>query len=145
MVDIGAKHKQQYRGSLIVVPTPLGNLQDISLRQFEALTSEADIIACEDTRKTGKLLELILDRKMKGKFKAAFGADFETFFDTDQDVTGYSAKEKKKKDSATQAKAKTEPKESKADVEAEESERRTMEQEFGEVLFEGTADDRVLN
>ena len=46
----------------------------------------ADIIACEDTRKTGKLLELILDRKMKGKFKNAFGADFDTFFDTDKDI-----------------------------------------------------------
>lgn len=69
-----------------MVPTPLGNLNDISLRQFEALTQVADIIACEDTRKTGKLLELILDRKMKGKFKNAFGADFDTFFDTDKDI-----------------------------------------------------------
>ena len=79
---MGEKTTQKYRGSLIVVPTPLGNLNDISLRQFEALTTVADIIACEDTRKTGKLLELVLDRKMKGKFKNAFGADFDTFFDS---------------------------------------------------------------
>jgi 16S rRNA C1402 (ribose-2'-O) methylase RsmI len=47
------------------------------------LTNVADIIACEDTRKTGKLLEIILERKMKGKFKSAFGADFDTFWDSD--------------------------------------------------------------
>ena len=47
-----------YRGSLVIVPTPIGNLGDLSLRQYEALTT-SDIIACEDTRKTGKLIELI--------------------------------------------------------------------------------------
>ena len=86
VLDIGEKKQQQFRGSLIIVPTPLGNLGDLSLRQFEALTSAADIIACEDTRKTGKLLELILDRKVKGKFKSAFGTDFETFFDSDKNI-----------------------------------------------------------
>ena len=44
-----------YKGSLVIVPTPIGNLGDISLRQYEALTT-CDIIACEDTRKTGKML-----------------------------------------------------------------------------------------
>jgi hypothetical protein len=86
VLDITERQKQQFRGSLIIVPTPLGNLGDLSLRQFEALTSAADIIACEDTRKTGKLLELILDRKVKGKFKSAFGTDFETFFDSDKNI-----------------------------------------------------------
>jgi 16S rRNA C1402 (ribose-2'-O) methylase RsmI len=83
-VDIGEKTREKYRGSLVVVPTPLGNLNDISLRQFEALTSYADIIACEDTRKTGKMLELLLEKQMKSKFRSTFGAEFETFFDDDQ-------------------------------------------------------------
>lgn len=41
---------------LIICPTPIGNLQDVTPRQRAAL-SEADVIACEDTRTTGKLLE----------------------------------------------------------------------------------------
>jgi len=36
-------------GKLIVVPTPIGNLKDISERVTEVLTT-ADVIACEDTR-----------------------------------------------------------------------------------------------
>ena len=67
----------KYGGSLIIVPTPIGNLKDMSLRQYEALTT-ADIIACEDTRSTGKLLELVKERRLKNLFTQNLGAQFAT-------------------------------------------------------------------
>ncbi len=42
-------------GALVVVATPIGNLGDLSPRAVEALAG-ADLIACEDTRQTRKLL-----------------------------------------------------------------------------------------
>lgn len=45
-------------GKLVVVPTPLGNLGDITVRGLQALR-EADAIYAEDTRVTGKLLRAL--------------------------------------------------------------------------------------
>jgi len=72
--------KKNYIGMLIVCPTPVGNLRDVSLRVLEVLET-ADIIACEDSRHTGKLLTLIKDRNLKKEFNEDLKNDEEKFDD----------------------------------------------------------------
>lgn len=66
VVDVGVK-KKGFMGMLVVCPTPVGNIRDVSLRVLEVLEA-ADIIACEDTRIAGKLFNLIKEKKIKEQF-----------------------------------------------------------------------------
>lgn len=45
-------------GALVLVATPIGNMGDLAPRAVRAL-AEADVVACEDTRRTGRLLAAV--------------------------------------------------------------------------------------
>ena len=55
MSAAGPSGMPRQAGTLVLVATPIGNLGDLSPRAVEVMAS-ADVVACEDTRHTGRLL-----------------------------------------------------------------------------------------
>ncbi|MDM7323649.1 MAG: 16S rRNA (cytidine(1402)-2'-O)-methyltransferase [Thermus sp.] len=82
---------------LVLVPTPIGNLEDITLRALRVL-KEVEVVACEDTRRTGILLRhygiatptLRLDQHTVGKAKELLSPYSYVAYATDAGTPGIS-------------------------------------------------------
>lgn len=61
-----------HRGRLSIIPTPIGNMDDISPHMLRALLT-ADLIACEDRRVAGQLYSLIRNRNILADMNSRFG------------------------------------------------------------------------
>ncbi len=82
---------------LVLVPTPIGNLEDITLRALRVL-KEVEVVACEDTRRTGLLLRhygiptptLRLDQHTMGKARELLSPYAYVAYATDAGTPGIS-------------------------------------------------------
>ena len=90
------KPKRVYSGSLKICPTPIGNMEDLTLNVFNAL-NKADIIACEDKRVAQKLFLQMEKKELGKKFRSEFEGYAEDFdFDADPDIFGDPENEEEK-------------------------------------------------
>lgn len=68
-------------GKLIICPTPLGNLGDMTQRAMDALR-ECDVVCCEDTRVTGKLLSALdISKRLERLDEASIAGKAEAILD----------------------------------------------------------------
>lgn len=63
--------KPIYSGKLIICPTPIGNLNDMTLEAYSRL-NQSDIVACEDKKVGHKLFQTLERRKLGEKFRNFF-------------------------------------------------------------------------
>ena len=73
--DDGSKKRKGVAPGLYVVSTPIGNLEDITIRGLKILT-EASLLLCEDTRKTRHLLTLLGVQSRGKRFLAYHSHNF---------------------------------------------------------------------
>lgn len=62
----------KFAGKLTILPTPIGNLHDLSPNIIKALF-KADVIGCEDRRVAGKLYTLIKSKNIMQNLTDSFG------------------------------------------------------------------------
>jgi 16S rRNA (cytidine1402-2'-O)-methyltransferase len=70
-------------GTLFVIPTPIGNLADITVRSISTLFN-VDILLCEDTRRTGQLLQQLRER-YSSFIKADKKVEYMSYYDEIED------------------------------------------------------------